>query len=106
MQIEMDEDLRELIETGKNPRYKSISRNKVLYAGLIRAYQILDSSISIEEVMSYSILHYEKLRYGYSGLSSVRLDNRYVHRLIFEEYADKITLKFIEIDDTHYGNKK
>ena len=45
-------------------------------------------------------------RYLFSGLSSVRLDNRYVHRLLFEEKEDKITLKLIEIDDTHYGNKK
>ena len=45
-------------------------------------------------------------KYHFSGFSSVRLDNRYVHRLLFEEKEDKITLKLIEIDDTHYGNKK
>ena len=72
MNIELEADLQELIETGQNRRYKNIAQNQVLY----------------------------------SGYSSVRLDNRFVHRLIFEELEDRITLKLIEIDDTHYGNKK
>ena len=72
MKIELDEDLKDLIETGESGRYRDVARNRVLY----------------------------------SGLSSVRLDNRYVHRLVFEELDDSITLKLIEIDDTHYGNKK
>ena len=72
MKIEMNEDLKDLIETGESGRYRDVARNRVLY----------------------------------SGLSSVRLDNRYVHRLVFEELDDSITLKLIEIDDTHYGNKK
>ena len=72
MEIEMDEDLKDLIETGESGRYRDVARNRVLY----------------------------------SGLSSVRLDNRYVHRLLFEEIEDRIALRLIEIDDTHYGNKK
>ena len=64
----------------------------MLYAGLMRAYQIMESVSSVEELKLYSFLHYEQLRYGYSGLSSFRLDNRYVHRLLFEERDDKITL--------------
>lgn len=72
MKIELNEDLKDLIETGDSRRYRDVARNHVLY----------------------------------SGLSSVRLDNRYVHRLLFEERDDHITLKLIEIDDTHYGNKK
>ena len=106
MKIEMDEDLRDLIETGESKRYKDVARNSVLYAGLMRAYQTMESVSSVEELKLYSFLHYEQLRFGYSGLSSARLDNRYVHRLLFEELGDKITLKLIEIDDTHYGNKK
>ena len=106
MKIEMSEDLQELIEKGDNKRYKAIARNKVLYAGLMRAYQIMEAVPDVDQLKLYSVLHYEQLRYGLSGLSSVRLDNRYVHRLIFEELDDKITLILIEIDDTHYGNKK
>ena len=106
MKIEMDEDLRDLIETGDSRRYRDVSRNNVLYAGLVRAYQTMEAVSSVEELKLYSYLHYEHLRYDYSGLSSVRLDNRYVHRLLFEERDDRITLKLIEIDDSHYGNKK
>ena len=106
MKIELDEDLKDLIETGESGRYRNVARNRVLYAGLMRAYQTMESVSSVEELKLYSFLHYEQLRHGYSGLSSVRLDNRYVHRLLFEERDDHITLKLIEIDDTHYGNKK
>lgn len=106
MKIEMDSDLRELVETGYNQRYKAVARNGILYAGLMRAYQIMEAASSADELKLYSFMHYEKLRYQLSGLSSVRLDNRYVHRLLFEEKEDRITLKLIEIDDTHYGNKK
>ena len=59
----------------------------------------------VAELSSFSYLHYEKLKYEYAGLSSVRLSNRFIHRLLFEELEDCITLKLIEIDDTHYGNK-
>ena len=106
MKIEMDEDLKNLIETGDSKRYKDVARNSVLYAGLMRAYQTMEAVSSVEELKLYSFLHYEQLRYDYSELSSVRLDNRYVHRLLFEEIEDRITLRLIKIDDTHYGNKK
>ena len=106
MKIEMDTDLRDLIETGESRRYGKVAKNKVLYAGLMRAYQIMEAVGCIQDLKAYSFLHYEKLRFEYSGISSVRLDNRYVHRLLFEEKEDMITLKLIEIDDTHYGNKK
>lgn len=106
MKIELEADLQELIETGQNRRYKNIAQNQVLYSGLMRTYQIMEASTTVNELQQYSFLHYEKLRYEYSGYSSVRLDNRFVHRLIFEEMEDRITLKLIEIDDTHYGNKK
>lgn len=38
MKIEMDEDLKDLIETGDSKHYKDVARNSVLYAGLMRAY--------------------------------------------------------------------
>jgi len=106
MKIELEADLQELIETGQSRRYKNIAQNQVLFSGLMRAYQIMDAATTVKELQQYSFLHYEKLRYEYSGYSSVRLDNRFVHRLIFEELEDRITMKLIEIDDTHYGNKK
>lgn len=108
MKIEMDSALRELIENrrGVGKQYRRIADNKVLYCGLMRAYQVMEAVNRVEDLKLYSFLHYERLKFDYSGLSSVRLDNRYVHRLVFQEMDDCITLKLITIDDTHYGNKK
>ena len=63
------------------------------------------SASSTAELEKFSFLHYEKLKHQLSGLSSVRLSNRYVHRLIFREIDDGVEIELIEIDDTHYGNK-
>ena len=47
----------------------------------------------------------ERLRHQWSGCSSVRLSNSYIHRLIFRETSDGLQVELIDIDDTHYGNK-
>ena len=60
----------------------------------------------MDEELRSLITERKRKRYQYSGYSSVRLSNRYVERLLFEEYEDHITLQLIEIDNTHYGNKK
>ncbi len=52
-------------------------------------------------------LHYEKLRHQKDKpISSVRLVNGLVERLLFSETDDGIEVELIEIDSTHYGNKK
>ena len=52
-------------------------------------------------------LHYEKLRHQEDKpISSVRLVNGLVERLLFSETDDGIEVELIEIDSTHYGNKK
>lgn len=106
MKVIAEGDLKELLTEGKNRRYRNIVRNKELFDGLKRAVNYMMAAENIESLKLASFLHYEKLKHQLSGLSSVRLSNRYVHRLIFEENEDLITLKLIEIDDTHYGNKK
>ena len=106
MKVIAEGDLKELLTTGTNRRYRNIVRNKELFNGLKRAVTIMMAADNIESLRNASFLHYEKLKHELSGLSSVRLSNRYVHRLIFEEKEDLITLKLIEIDETHYGNKK
>ena len=106
MRVVVEGDLRELILTGQNRKYRDISRNPILMNGLHRVVQLMMSARAADDLASFSFLHYEKLKYGLSGLSSVRLSNHYVHRLIFEEKEDRISLKLIEIDSTHYGNKK
>ena len=99
-------DLRELLLTGKNRRYKAIANNRELLDGLRRSVSYMIAANNVDDLKTASFLHYEKLKYSYSGISSVRLSNRYVHRLLFFEEGDKLTLKLIEIDDTHYGNKQ
>ena len=106
MKVLAEGDLKELLLTGKNRRYKNIANNKELFDGLKRAISYMIAAGNIEDIKAVSFLHYEKLRYSLSGYSSVRLSNRYIHRLIFIEEQDLITLKLITIDDTHYGNKK
>lgn len=103
--MSMGEDLRELYDTGRSNKYTEVSRNKVLKAGFSRAVMAMQKAGSVEDLKRLSFLHYEQLKYEYSGYSSVRLSNSYVHRLIFLEHEDGIELELIEIDDTHYGNR-
>ena len=82
-----------------------MERDKVLMDGLQRAVRIMKSVNNVEDLKLYSYLHYEQLRYQLSGLSSVRLANGRVHRLLFIEEEDRITLTLVELDETHYGNR-
>ena len=62
---------------------------------------------STEELKPFSFLYYEKLKYQRGEpKSSVRLVNGMVERLLFVETDDGIEVELIEIDSTHYGNKK
>ena len=55
------------------------------------------------DLLLLSYLHYEKLK-GV-GMSSVRVMNGRVERLLFHEYDDGIEISLIEMDDTHYGQR-
>lgn len=101
-----DKGIEELITTGKSKRYKKISRSRDLLDGLLAAHRIMESVADASQLSAFSHLHYEKLRYQYSGKSSVRIAHGHVERLIFRELEDGIVVELIEIDDTHYGNKK
>ncbi len=101
--------LSELYETGKTKdrKYKQICKNKKLINGYIRAVSIMYDVDSTEDLRSFSSLHYEKLKYQRDEpKSSVRLVNGMVERLLFVETDDGIEVELIEIDSTHYGNKK
>lgn len=103
-----DDDLRELYEAEKPKvrRYKMVCRNKVLlkgYRDAVTAMRYVETADGLKEL---SYLHYERLKYQSEPLSSVRLDNRYVERLLFRERNDGVEVELIEIDSTHYGNKK
>jgi len=87
MQVNIsDKDLEELINTGQNNKYKRYSKNP-------------------EGLRLYSFLHYEKLANNVN-LSSVRIVNGRVERLLFEETNDGIEITIIELNTQHYGNKK
>ena len=105
MTVQMDADLFELYSTGSSARYRDVSRNGVLLDGFKRAIDLMKVVDTADELRGFSFLHYEQLKYRYSGYSSVRLSNRYVHRLIFEEIDGGVKVRIIDIDDTHYGNK-
>ena len=106
MRVLMNPDLRDLYQDGKSRRYREVERIRELMDGFIRAVNIMTVVENVHELNGFSYLHYEQLKYKWSGYSSVRLSNRYVHRLIFTETDDGLEVDLIEIDDTHYGNKR
>ena len=100
-----DEDLLELITTGKNTgKYKKLARDKKFVERLANVYRIMSSVEKTSDLEQYSYLHYEKLKH--INLSSVRIMNNRVERLLFIEKEEGIEIILIEINETHYGNKK
>lgn len=99
-----DKDLEELIFTGKNNKYKKYSKDSRFMAALGRMYKLMQTSTNTNMLGMYSFLHYEKLKRV--GMSSVRVMNGRVERVLFKETEDGIVITIIELDDTHYGNKK
>lgn len=100
-----DEDLQELIITGKNSgKYKKLARDKRFIERLANVYRTLSSVEKTIDLEQYSYLHYEKLKH--INLSSVRIMNNRVERLLFIENETGIEITLIEINETHYGNKK
>lgn len=100
----MNKALFEIYETGttKDRKYKRLCRNKGLVDGYIRA--VMYGVETANELKQFSFLHYEKLTHD--SRSSVRIVNGKVERLLFTETIDGIEVELIEIDSTHYGNKK
>lgn len=58
----------------------------------------------MSKLKDFSFLHYEQLKHV--SLSSVRIINGRVERLLFKETEDGIQISLIEINEDHYGNKK
>lgn len=99
-----DKNLKELIENGKNSKYKKFSRDRSFMNGLSRVVATLSAVSCCNDLRMFSWLHYEQLRNV--GVSSVRVLNGRVERLIFRELNDGIEIVLIELNRTHYGNKK
>lgn len=98
--------LQELYETGKTKdrKYKQLCKNRRLIECYIRAVRVMCCVEMTRELKEYSFLHYEKLLY--KSMSSVRICNGNIERLLFTEINDGVEIELIEIDSTHYGNKK
>jgi plasmid maintenance system killer protein len=100
-----DKDLEELITTGRNNKYKKYTRNAKFMRALAIAYNYLRLSERASDLRCISFLHYEQLS-GTNGLSSIRVVNGMVERILFREYDGGIRITVLSLDDTHYGNKK
>ncbi len=100
-----DTDLEELITTGYNRKYKKYTRNTKFMQALATVYNYLRWSERTSDLRSVSFLHYEQLA-GMKGLSSIRVVNGMVERILFREFEGGIRIVVLSLDDTHYGNKK
>lgn len=103
-----DDSLQELYEYGttKDKRYAKYCKNGKFIRKLIDQINTVRSAGTYSELEKISTLHYERLRHGMSGLSSFRVSNAYVERVICRENDECIEIIIIELDDTHYGSKK
>lgn len=102
----LEDDLRELIITGKNNqgKYKKLSRDNKFTRKLTDIYNLMRSLEHTRDLKKYSFLHYEQLKY--INQSSIRIINGRVERLLFTETEDGFQITLIEINENHYGNKK
>jgi len=72
---------------------------------LATAYNYLRLSEHASDLRPISFLHYEQLT-GTNGMSSIRVVNGMVERILFREFDGGIRITVLSLDDTHYGNKK
>jgi len=85
-------------------RYRKLKGNRTFWQDLDKVMARIRSATHTSDLEHFTSLHYEKLKYNKSGLSSVRIGFNTKYRLIFEEFDDGIRIKLIEINE-HYGNK-
>ena len=88
-----------------NNKYKKYIRNAKFMKALAIAYNYLRLSERASDLRSISFLHYEQLA-GTNGMSSIRVVNGMVERILFREFEGGIRIIVLSLDNTHYGNKK
>lgn len=100
--------LEELYFTGKtkDSKYKKLCKDQRLVRGYIKAVKILYDAPTISKLATISYLHYEKLKYQKTPRSSIRIVNGQIERLIFTENLNGVEIELLEINQTHYDNKK
>lgn len=106
MHIEFeDSDLKELVinHIGLH-KYKKVVKNAKFMDNLTEVVKTLSLAESTSDLKMYSSLHYEKLKHQTRVLSSVRIMNNRIERLIFEELEDGVKIVLVELNTNHYGN--
>ena len=98
-----DTELESLVLNHKSKKYKKYQRDGKFLDALDRVYFTMQSQKKASDLKQYSYLHYEQLKHV--GMSSVRVVNGRVERLLFHELEDGIEISLIEIDETHYGQR-
>ena len=98
-----DIELERLVLNHRSKKYRRYQRDGKFLAALDRVYFTMQSQKTASDLRQYSYLHYEQLKH--MGLSSVRVINGRVERLLFHELEDGIEISLIEIDETHYGQR-
>ena len=101
-----DKDLELLFDHQSSKKYKKLTKDVKFLERLGFVRDLLEEEENVSGLSRYSFLRYEKLRENLSGYSSVRIMNGRVERLIFTEHEGGITIKLIELNQDHYGNKK
>lgn len=98
-----DIELESLVLYHRSKKYKKYQRDSKFLAALDRVHDDLRDAEKTADLRLLSYLHYEQLK-GIK-MSSVRIINGRVERLLFHELEDGIEISLIEIDDTHYGQR-
>lgn len=101
-----DDDLAELLNGSSKGKYKKLAKDKKFLTRLQDIYATMLEVVNVSELAIQSYLHYEKLVGNLKGYSSIRIMNGRVERLIFTEHDKGITIKLIEINQTHYDKKR
>lgn len=98
-----DTELENLILLHQSKKYKKYIQDSKFLNALDRVFSNLQGAANTQELRLISYLHYEKLKRV--NLSSVRVINGRVERLLFREIEDGIEITLIELDNTHYGQR-
>jgi hypothetical protein len=100
-----DKDLEYLLEGKQKGKYKKLAKDGKFLQKLIDTYDKMSYVGRAVDLAQFSYMCYEKLVGNRSGQSSVRIMNGRVERLIFTEHEGGVTIKLIELNQNHYGNK-
>ena len=98
-----DVELEKLITTHQSKRYKKYTQDKKFLWALDRVFNDLQGVAKCSDLKQLSYLHYEQLKK--IDLSSIRVMNGRVERLLFKELDNGIRITIIELDESHYGQR-